>query len=226
MQHETFYAQVRQLLTSLAQATGYQLDKRLTGYSIADALHINIDPAMEAFVRTEHRISPQMMVDLRELINVMPPTGEDESAGNNLFITFTAESAQFLGGNVTAFGVHFTRASTPLEEQQDLDSGIFVPGTQVTDAYRLITFLRTPTDEVSLARTGVVLGLDSSGRLVAYQTFQFNPGLTIARHAPSSLAEADPQVMLYVFLTLSIFLAMNQGETPIRWENEKNAVIG
>ncbi len=172
-------------------------------------------------MRTEHRISPRMHVDLRELINVAPPIARE-----NLFITFSAESAQFLGGNATAFGIHFTLARAPLEEQRDLDNGIFVRGTQVTDVYRLIIFLQTPAGEVSLARTGVVLGLDHKARLVAYQTFQFNPGLTITRHSPSSLAEADPQVMLYVFLTLSVFLMANQGEAPVRFESEQNVLIG
>ncbi len=228
MQNENFYAQVRQMLAGLAISTGYQLDTRLTGYPIADAVHVNIDPAMNALVRTEHRISPRMMVDLRELVNVAPPIiDEDTQDGNhNLFVTFTAESAQFLGGNATAFGIHFTHAVPPVAEQQDLDAGIFVPGAQVTDIYRLVVFLRTPTDEVSLARTGVSLGLDHSGRLVAYQTFQFNPGLTLTRHSPSSLSEADPQVMLYVFLTLAVFLAANQHEAPVKREDEKNIMIG
>jgi hypothetical protein len=221
MENDNFYAQVRQLLDGLFLSTGFQLDKRLTGEPIAEAIHVNIDQAMEAIVRTEHRISPRMMVDLRELVNVAPPVDS-----RNLFITFTAESAQFLGGNATAFGIHFTAARQPVEEQKDLDAGIFVPDAQVTDAYRLVVFLRTPTGEVSLARTGVVIGLDENFRLVAYQTFQFNPGLTIARHAPSSLAEADAQVMLYVFLTLSVFLMVNQGEAPVRWESDTTVVVG
>jgi hypothetical protein len=216
-----FYNQVRALLDSLFHATGYPLDVRLTGYSIGDALHLNIDAAMEAIVRTEHRISPRMMVDLRELVHVSPPV-----EGGNLFITFTAESAQFLGGNAEAFGIHFTTARHPIEEQKDLDTGIFVPGAQVTDAYRLIIFLKMPTGEVSLARTGAVLGLDANARLVAYQTFNFSTGLTVERHPPSSLAEADPQVMLYIFLTLSVFLMANQGEAPVRWEDENTVLIG
>lgn len=218
---ERFYTQVRLLLQNLYQATGYPLDARLTGYSIADALHLNIDSAMEAIVRTEHRISPRMKVDLRELVHVSPPV-----EGGNLFVTFTAQSAQFFGGNADAFGIHFTQARHPIEEQKDLDSGVFVAGATVTDAYRLILFLHTPSGEVSLARTGVVLGLDQNARLVAYQTFNFKPGLAIERHSPSSLAEADPQVMLYVFLTLSVFLMANQGEAPVRWEGEKTVVIG
>lgn len=231
MENDNFFAQVRELLNGLLLATGYPLDMRLSGYPIGEAIHINIDAAMEAIVRTEHRISPQMMVDLRELVNVAPPlppgsSDEEQSYSDNLFVTFTAESAQFLGGNATAFGIHFTRAKVPVEEQQDLDAGIFVPGSQVTDAYRLVVFLRTPTGEVSIARTGVVLGLHANARLVAYQTFQFNPGLAVARHAPSSLAEADPNVMLYVFLTLAVFLMVNQGEAPIHWENDKTIVIG
>ena len=221
MQENSLYAQVRELLDGLFLSTGYQLDLRLTGHAIAEAVHVNIDPAMEAVVRTEHRISPRMMVDLRELVNIEPPVN-----GGNLFITFTADSAQFLGGNATAFGIHFTQARVPLEEQNDLDAGIFVPGAQVTDAYRLVVFLRTPSGDVSLARTGVSLGLDANARLVAYQTFQFNPGLSITRHAPSSLGSADPQVMLYVFLSLSVFLMVNQGEAFVRWTDDKNAVIG
>ncbi len=221
METESFYSQVSRLLDDLFLSTGYELDQRLTGYRLAEATHVDIDPAMDAIVRTEHRISPRMNVDLRELVNVAPP-----AAGDNLFVTFSAESAQFLGGNATAFGIFFTRARPPLEEQQDLDAGVFVTGSQAVDVYRLVIFLRTPAGEVSLARTGVVLGLDPSGRLVTYQTFQFNPGLTITRHAPSSLTEADPQVMLYVFLTLSIFLMVNQGEAPVHWEDEKTAVIG
>lgn len=226
MENENFYAQVRQLLNNLFQATGYSLDERLTGYSISDAVHVNIDPAMEAIVRTEHRISPKMMVDLRELVNVAPPAPLDRPPSENMFITFTADSVQFMGGNATAFGIHFTKASAPMEEQKDLDAGTFVTGAQVTDAYRLVVFLRTPSGDVSLARTGVVIGLDSRGRLVAYQTFQFNPGLEISRHAPSSLAEADPQVMLYVFLTLSVFLMVNQGEAPVIWDNRQSMIIG
>lgn len=226
MENENFYAQVRQLLSSLFLATGYQLDLRLTGYPIGGATHVNIDPAMEAIVRTEHRISPRMEVDLRELVNVTPPTLPGSGPLDNLFITFTAESVQFLGNNATAFGIHFTKASTPMEEQKDLDAGTFVPGAQATDVYRLVTFLRTPTGEVSLARTGAVIGLDASGRLVAYQTFQFNPGLEITRHAPSSLAEADSQVMLYIFLTLSVFLMVNQGEAPVTWNDHQSLMIG
>jgi hypothetical protein len=218
---DSFYKKVRLLLDNLYNATGYPLDIRLTGYPIGDALHLNIDAAMEAVVRTEHRISPRMMVDLRELVHVSPPVD-----GGNLFVTFTARSAQFLGGNADAFGIHFTEARQPIEEQKDLDLGIFVTGANVTDAYRLILFLQTPTGEVSLARTGVVLGLDHNARLVAYQTFHFNPGLTVERHPPSSLAEADPQVMLYIFLTLSVFLMANQGEAPVRWDDEKTVVIG
>jgi hypothetical protein len=235
MQDDTFYTQVRELLDGLFLSTGFELDLRLTGYRIADATHVNIDPAMEAIVRTEHRISPKMMVDLRELVNIAPPndaaapkTAEEEDGRReaNLFVTFTAKSAQFLGGNATAFGIYFTYAQVPLEEQKDLDAGIFIPGAQVVDAYRLVVFLRTPSGEVSLARTGVVIGLDQNARLVSYQAFQFNPGLTITRHAPSTLSQADPQVMLYVFLSLSVFMMVNQGEAPVRRQNEKTLVIG
>jgi hypothetical protein len=226
MENDNFYAQVRQLLNSLYLATGYPLDQRLTGYLVSEAMHVNIDPAMEAIVRTEHRISPKIMVDLRELVNVAPPAPPDGPPSENLFITFTAQSAQFLGGNATAFGIHFTKANMPAAEQQDLDAGTFITGAQVTDVYRLIIFLRTPMGEVSLARTGVVIGLDKSGRLVAYQTFQFNPGLTVTRHAPSSLADADSQVMLYVFLTLSVFLMANQGEATVSWNDHQGVVIG
>jgi hypothetical protein len=155
------------------------------------------------------------------MVNVAPPV-----EGGNLFVTFTAESAQFLGGNATAFGIHIALAQPPVAEQRDLDAGIFVPGAQVTDIYRLVVFLRTPTGEVSLARTGVVVGLDHHARLAAYQTFQFEPGLAVTRNAPSSLADADQQVMLYVFLTLSVFLMVNQGEAPARWEDEKTVVLG
>jgi hypothetical protein len=235
MQEENFYAQVRELLNGLFLSTGYELDLSLTGYRIADAVHINIDPAMEAIVRTEHRISPKMMVDLRELVNVVPPKeaavrkadgGEDGDRADNLFVTFTSRSAQFLGGNVTAFGIFLTYAPVPREEQKDLDSGVFIPGSQVVDAYRLVIFLRTPAGEVSLARTGAVIGLDPGARLVSYQTFQFNPGLTITRHAPSTLNEADPQVMLYVFLALSVFMMANQGEAPVRWQDKNTLVVG
>lgn len=221
MPEGSFHEQVRSLVSGLYAATGYPLDQRLTGHSIQDARHVNIDPAMQAIVRTEHRISPHMMVDLRELVRVSPPV-----AGGNLFVTFSAESAQFMGGNASAFGIHFTEARPPLEEQKDLDAGIFVPGAQVTDVFRLVIFLQTPTGEVSLARTGAVLGLDATARLVAYQTFQFNPGLTVTRHAPSSLDEADEQLMLYVFLTLSVFLMANQGEAPVREEQADTFVIG
>jgi hypothetical protein len=235
MQGDTFYTQVRELLDGLFLSTGYELDQRLTGYRIADAVHINIDRAMEAIVRTEHRISSQMMVDLRELVNIAPPKetattdGDVDGARNraeNLFITFTAQSAQFLGGNATAFGIYCTYAQVPLEEQKDLDSGVFITGAQVVDSYRLIVFLRTPSEEVSLARTGVVIGLDPSARLVSYQTFQFNPGLTITRHAPSTMSEADPQVMLYVFLTMSVFMMVNQGEASIHRQDEKTFIVG
>lgn len=220
MQNENFYDQVRALLDGLYQSTGYQLDVNLTGYPLVDAVHVNIDPAMEAIVRTEHRIAPRMKVDLRELVNVTPPVDQP-----NLFITFSAESAQFLGGNATAFGIHFTRVEPSSPEHEALDEGIFVPGVQVTGAYHLVIFLRTPAGEVSLARTGVVLGLDQYARLISYRTFQFNPGLSITHHPPSSLSEADPQVMLYVFLTLSVFLMVNQGEALIRWE-DGTVVIG
>lgn len=218
---ENFYARVRELMSGLYRSTGYPLDQRLTGYPIDEAIHVNIDPAMDAIVRTEHRITPRMTVDLRELVNIAPPV-----EGGNLFVTFTAESAQFLGGNATAFGIHFTQARPPLQEQNDLDSGIFITGAQVTDAYRLVVFLQTPSGEVSLARTGAVIGLDHTARLVAYQTFQFNPGLTITRHAPSSLSEADPNVMLYIFLTLTTFLMSNQGEAPLRWDDDHSVTIG
>jgi hypothetical protein len=221
MTFESFYDQVRTLLDRLYQSTGYPLDTRLTGYAIGDAVHVNIDPAMEALVRTEHRISPRMSVDLRELVLVAPPV-----AGGNLFVTFSAHSAQFMGGNASAFGIHFTEARPPLEEQRALDEGIFVPGAQVTDVYRLVVFLQSPDGDVTLARTGVSLGLDANARLIAYQTFQFNPGLTVIRHAPSSLAEADSQVMLYIFLTLSVFLMTNQGEAPLRWQDDQTVVIG
>lgn len=229
MENQNFYAQVRALLDNLFLSTGYQLDERLTGYAVAEAIHVNIDPAMEAIVRTEHRISPRMMVDLRELIYVTPPlqnNGEGNDQGNNLFITFTAESAQFLGGNATAFGIHLTKVEPSSGEHQSLDGGIFVTGSQVTDAYRMVVFLRTPTGEVSLAKTGVVLGLDANGRLVAYQSFEFGPGLSVTRHPPSSLASADRQVLLYVFLTLTVFLMVNQGEATLRWENEKTLIVG
>jgi hypothetical protein len=225
MQNDSFYVQVSRLLDDLFLSTGYLLDQRLTGYRLAEAIHVDIDPAMEAIVRTEHRISPRMKVDLRELVNAAPPAA-DTPAGDNLFVTFTAESAQFFGGNATAFGIYFTRAQPPVEEQKDLDAGVFVTGSQAVDIYRLVIFLRTPAGEVSLARTGVVLGLDPNSRLVTYQTFQFNPGLTVTRHAPSTLADADPQVMLYVFLTLSVFMTVNQGEIPLRWQDEKTMVIG
>ena len=221
MQNDNFYQQVRQLLDSLFLSTGYQLDLRLTGRAVADAVHVNIDPAMQAIVNTEHRISERMMVDLREMVNVAPPV-----EGGNLFVTFTAESAQFLGGNATAFGIHLTHAQPPVEEQRDLDSGIFIPGGQVDDIYRLVVFLRTPAGEVSLARTGVVIGLDHHARLAAYQSFQFEPGLRITRHAPSSLANADQQAMLHIFLTLSVFLMVNQGEAPMQWQDEKTVLLG
>lgn len=221
MQNESFYLQVRQLLDNLFLSTGFQLDARLTGRSIDDAVHVNIDPAMQAIVRTEHRISPRMMVDLREMVNVAPPV-----EGGNLFVTFTAESAQFLGGNATAFGIHIAHMPPPVEEQRDLDAGIFIPGGQVDDIYRLVVFLQTPAGEVSLARTGAVIGLDHHARLSAYQSFQFEPGLKVTRHAPSTLAEADEQVMLYIFLTLSVFLMVNQGEAPMRWEDEKTVMLG
>ncbi len=225
MQNDSFYAQVSRLLDELFLSTGYLLDQRLTGYRLAEAIHVDIDPAMEAIVRTEHRISPRMKVDLRELVNATPPAA-GSPAGDNLFVTFTAESAQFFGGNATAFGIYLTRAQLPVEEQKDLDAGVFVTGSQAVDIYRLVIFLRTPAGEVSLARTGVVLGLDPNGRLVSYQTFQFNVGLTVTRHAPSTLADADPQVMLYIFLTLSVFMTVNQGEIPMRWQDEKTIVIG
>jgi hypothetical protein len=226
MQNDNFYAQVRALLNNLFLTTGNQLDLSLTGYSIDDAVHLNIDPAMAAIVRTEHRIAPRMLVDLRELVKVAPPIEEEMGGGENLFITFTAESAQFEGGNATAFGIHCTRLESSAAEIEELDGGIFVPGFAVTDAFRLVVFLRAPSGDVSLARTGVVLGLNENGRLIAYQSFQFNPGLSTTSHAPSSLAEADSNVMLYIFLTLSVFMTVHQGETTLRWENENAAVIG
>ncbi len=217
------------LLDGLFLSSGYELDLRLTGYHVSDAIHVNIDPAMEAIVRTERRISQHMSVDLRELVDVGPPNAGAEGRAersSNLFVTFTAASAQFLGGNATTFGIHFTHAQPPLEEQADLDSGIFIQGTQVVDAYRLVIFLRTPSGEVSLARTGAVIGLDQNARLVSYQTFQFNAGLAVTRHAPSTLLHADPLAMLYIFLTLSVFMMVNQGEARAQWQDEKTMVIG
>lgn len=225
MENANFYRQVCELLNNLFLSSGYQLDERLTGYAVDQAVHVNIDPAMDAIVRTEHRISPRMMVDLRELIYVTPPVQED-GKGNNLFVTFTAESAQFLGGNATAFGIHLTKIEPSSGEHQSLDAGIFVTGSQVTDAYRMVVFLRTPTGEVSLAKTGVVLGLDATGRLVSYQSFEFGAGLSITRHPPSSLASGDRQVLLYVFLTLTVFLMVNQGEAALHWEDERTLIVG
>jgi hypothetical protein len=223
---DNFYNLVRELLNGLFLSTGHQLDLWLTGYAIGDAVHLNIDPAMSAVVRTEHRIAPQMLVDLRELVNVAPPIPPDMGGGENLFITFTAESAQFQGGNATAFGIFYTRLPDSAEEIEELDSGIFVPGKVVTAAYRLIVFLRAPSGDVSLAATSVILGLDENGRLIAYQAYQFNPGMTLTPHPPSSMSDADPNVMLYIFLTLSVFMMVHQGETIIHWENDNFAVIG
>jgi len=231
MENNNFFAQVHSLVDSLFLQTGFRLDQQLTGYTIADAVHVNIDPAMDAVVRTEHRINARLVVDLRELIDVTPPAGSPgqdplDHGGENYFITFTAESAQFLGGNATAFGIHLTHIDPSSGEYESLDGGVFVTGTHVTDAYRLIVFLRTPAGDVSLARTGAVLGLDETGRLVAYQTFQFNQGLSITRHPPSNLSEADQQVMLYIFLTLTVFLMVNQGEASLHWQDEKTLVVG
>ena len=51
MENQNFYAQVRTLLDNLFLSTGYQLDERLTGYAVSEAIHVNIDPAMEAIAR-------------------------------------------------------------------------------------------------------------------------------------------------------------------------------
>jgi hypothetical protein len=224
-EHENFFSQVRRLLEDQFLSLGYRLDDKLSGYTVTNAVHLNIDPAMEAIVRTEHRIAPRMKIDLRELIHVQPPI-DQAAGGSNLFITFTAESAQFEGGNATAFGIHLTRVEPSDDVHEKLDDGIFVPGSMITDAFRMVVFLRTQGGEVSLAKTGVFIGLDQTGRLAAYQSFAFGPGLSVVRHPPSSLADADPQVMLYVFLTLTVFLMVNQGEAPMRWESDQKVIIG
>jgi hypothetical protein len=106
-------------------------------------------------------------------------------------------------------------------------AGIFVPGASVSDAYQLFVFLESPDGGISLAKTGITIGLDPEGRLVAYLTFQVHPGLaSVQLNPPSRMVDADSKVMLYVFLALSAFMAVNQGEAPLRWLDRGTGLIG
>lgn len=219
---ENFHAQVSAYIEAVYRATGVRLDLQLTGHGVADAVPIDIDPAMDAIVHTELLLSQRMAVDLRELVQAAPPV-----EGDNLFVTFSASSANFQGGNAALFGLHLTDLPLNSEIQAVLDAGVFVPGGQVSTARVIIVFVKGPEGEVSLAKTGVSIGLNPQERLVAYQTFQVQPGLASVRlNPPSRLAGADPQVILYVFLTLSAFMAVNQGEAPLGWTEDGVARIG
>ncbi|MGE5222985.1 MAG: hypothetical protein ACM3PY_11130 [Omnitrophica WOR_2 bacterium] len=216
------FNQVKDLVNTAYLQTGVRLDERLTGYSISDAIHLDIDPAIEAVVNTELRMRQRVSVDLRELVEAAPPV-----EGDNFFTTFQARSANFHGGNAEAFGVHISDLELTDEVRTYLNAGVFIPGSQVEQAFTLIVFLKTPNDEIDLAKTGMIIGLDGQHRLVTYTSFQIGAGLSVdALGPPSRLDGADRPVMLYVFLTLTAFMAVNQGEAPLRWVDNRTAVIG
>jgi hypothetical protein len=218
---DNFQQQVGDFIESVNKLIGFRPDLKLSGYSVAEAVHLNIDPAMDAIVRTELQLNGQMAVDLRELVSASPPVDAD-----NLFITFQAGSANYQGEDTTSLGIHMTRLKLNAEILSVFTAGIFVPGASVSDAYQLFVFLKN-SGGVSLAKTGVIIGLDPEGRLVAYLTIQVQPGLaSVQLNQPSRMAGADPKVMLYVCLALSAFLAVNQGEAPLRWLDDCMGLIG
>jgi apolipoprotein N-acyltransferase len=91
----------------------------------------------------------------------------------------------------------------------------------------MVIFVAQPDREIGIARTGVAVGMDELGRLVAYLTFETNKGLRASvDNPPSSARQSDRQVLLYVFLALAAFLAANQGEAPLQRTNEGSVIIG
>lgn len=222
MSENQFRRKVERYLETVELYTGLRLDERLSGISVARAVEINIAPALAAIVRTEHLIDERLKIDLRELVDAKPPVEAE-----NLFITFSASSADFQGGNVDNFGIHMTRQEPEAAVRSALQAGVFVPGAQVEQIYQMVIFVEQPDREIGIARTGVAVGMDELGRLVAYLTFETNKGLRASvDNPPSSARQSDRQVLLYVFLALAAFLAANQGEAPLQRTNEGSVIIG
>ena len=222
MSENQFRRKVERYLETVELYTGLRLDERLSGISVARAVEINIAPALAAIVRTEHLIDERLKIDLRELVDAKPPVEAE-----NLFITFSASSADFQGGNVDNFGIHMTRQEPEAAVRSALQAGVFVPGAQVEQIYQMVIFVEQPDREIGIARTGVAVGMDELGRLVAYLTFETNKGLRASvDNPPSSARQSDRQVLLYVFLALAAFLAANQGEAPLQRTNDSSVIIG
>ncbi len=222
MPSENLFTEVVEFINAIDLATGLPLDEWLSGYQVAEATHIDVDPAVDAIVRTELQIGGRVSVDLRELVQASPPVD-----GENLFVTFNADSANFHGFNAETFGIHFTHLDPDDEIVHSLQEGVFVPETVVDQAYQLVTYVRSPLEEINLARTGLAVGFDSQQRLVSYLTFEIDSDLSEARlNPPSRLAGSDRQVILYVFLVLTAFMSVNQGEAPLRIQSDGQVIIG
>jgi hypothetical protein len=219
---ENFHVQVCDFIDRMAANTGIHLDLQLSSQAVRDAVHVDIDPALAAIVRTELLLGEQMVVDLRELVRVDPPV-----EGGNLFITFRAGSARLQVDNAIAFGLHLTRLPLTDEVRSVFAAGVFVPGAGVEQAYQLFLYLKDPAGGINLAKTGLAIGLEPGGRLVSYVGFTIGRNLTISGiNPPSRLADADRQVLLHVFLALSAFMTVHQGEAPLRRLAGGSVVIG
>ncbi len=217
-----FYEEVVEFLAEVNRATGLPLDEWLSGYRVSQAVHIDVDPAVDAIVKTELQIGGRVSVDLRELVQAAPPVNSE-----NLFITFDAGSANFRGFNAETFGIHLTSLDSEDEFRQSLVEGVFVPGSEVERAYQLIVYVQSPNGEITLARTGIAVAFDRDGRLVSYLTFEIDSDLSEARmNPPSRLAGSDRQVILYVFLALTAFMSVNQGEAPLQTQPDGTITIG
>jgi hypothetical protein len=216
------FEEVVDFIAAVNLATGLPLDEWLSGYRVAEAVHIDVDPAIEAIVRTELQIDGRVSVDLRELVEAAPPID-----AKNLFVTFNADSAHFRGFNAETFGIHLTDMDPEDEIVQSLREGIFLTGAEVDHAWQLIIYVQSPNEEITLARTGIAVGFDIGGRLVSYLTFEIDPDLSEAHlNPPSRLTGSDQQVILYVFLALTAFMSVNQGEAPIRTQPDGTITIG
>lgn len=209
-------------LQSIQAETGVWLDQHFTGHSIAEAYHIEVSPAVSAIMRTEIALGTRVdagtkvRFDLKELKDVRPPV-----PGDNLFVTFMVTSLSEPDGQTLAFALHLTRLQ-PGEEATLLAAHTFKPEAVLEEAYSVIVYALSTTGEMRLAVTRVLIGLEASGELAAYHVVGLGaPGRLGQQASPPS-----DQLMFLLFLSLSAFMMVNQGEAALEQSGERKASIG